>query len=157
MRREQVERRAADIIRSQGCVVVEPDRRRVADFAVLYRVDGGVASFHALSAFATDSRGAYRGNLVMSDAAIIDRIGIDPMPEAEKMAAALTRVVGPHYTGWAGVDMVTTSAGDIYPCIELNLRATMGVVAAAMRRYFDRPMLLAPSPADPMSHLPHPL
>lgn len=157
MKCEQVERRAADIIRSQGCVVVEPDRHRVADFAALYRVEDGVASFHALSAFATDSRGAYRGNLVISDDAIIDRLGVDPMPQAEKMSAALTHVVGPHYSGWAGVDMVATAYGDIYPCIELNLRATMGVVAAAMRRYFDRPMLLAPSTVDPMSHLPRPL
>lgn len=149
-----IERLAADIIRSQGAVVVEPDRRRVTDFAVLYRIEGGRARFHALSLFATDGRGAYRGNLVISDDAIVDRLGADPMPWAEKMSEALTAVIASGYTGWAGVDMVVTDKGAVYPLIELNLRATMGVVASAMRPHFDRPMLLAPSPFNPRSHLP---
>lgn len=157
MRRELIERRVADIIRSQGCVVIEPDRRRVTDFAVLYRMDGGKARFHALSAFATDNRGAYRGNLILSDEEIVSRLGVDPMPIAERVASALSAIVAPHYSGWAGVDMVTTSKGEIFPCIELNLRTTMGVVAAAMRPYFSSPMLLAPSPANPLSHLPQSL
>lgn len=150
----QTERRAADIIRSQGLVMIEPDRRRVADFAALYRIEDGEARFYALSVFATDERGAYRGNLVLPDSAIIDRLGVDPMPPAMAMADALSAVVAPCYTGWAGVDMVVTSYGSVWPCIELNLRATMGVVAAAMRPYFSDPMLLAPSPANPRSFMP---
>ncbi len=157
MKPELISRRAADRIRSQGCVVIEPDRCRRADFAVLYRIEGGKARFHALSAFATDSRGSYRGNLVMPDSAIVDHIGIDPTYWIEKMSEAMTAVIASDYTGWAGVDMVTTESGRIYPCIEINLRATMGVVAAAMRPYFSRPMLLAPSPANPRSHIPMPL
>lgn len=157
MGQEQILRRAEDIIRAQGCVIVEPDRRKAKDFAVLYRIENGEARFHALSMFETDAAGHYRGNLVVSDEAIIDRLGTDPMPQASRMASALTAVVGPHYEGWAGIDMMTTSDGGIYPCIEMNLRCTMGVVAAAMRQYFPVPMLLSPSPALEFPHIPRPL
>lgn len=151
-----VERRAADIIRSQSAVIIEPDRHRRSDFAALYYCKGGCARFMALSLFATDERGGYRGNIVTSDDDIISRLGADPMPWAAKVADALTAVVAPHYSGWAGVDMVVTERGGIWPLIELNLRSTMGVVAAAMRPYFGHPVLLAPSPDRTDSHLPLP-
>lgn len=154
MKPDLIQRRSADIIRSQGAVIIEPDRGKKADFAALYRIEDGKVHFHALSAFATDLRGAYRGNLVISDSEIISRLGVDPMAWVDKMSEAMTAVVASDYSGWAGVDMVTTETGGIYPCIELNLRATMGVVAAAMRPYFNGPMLLAPSPANPRSHIP---
>lgn len=153
----QLHRRAADIIRAQGAVMVEPDRHRVRDFAVLYRISDGTAAFHALSLFETGQGGAYSGNLVISDDEIIHRLGTDPMPWAESMAKALTETVGPHYQGWAGVDMMTTVDGHIWPCTELNLRTTMGIVAAAMRPFFDRPMLLAPSPRIDEPYMPQPL
>lgn len=144
MSRQQTERRVADIIRSQGSVIVEPDRHRVADFASLYRIEDGRASFHALSLFATDSGGGYRGNLIISDDNIIDRLGVDPMPWAEKVEDALTAIVAPHIRhGRAGVDMVVTADGGIYPLIELNLRYTMGIVAAAMRRVCSSPAILS--------------
>lgn len=152
-----VERRAADIIRSQSAVVIEPDRHRRFDFAALYYCEGGCARFMALSLFATDERGGYRGNIVTSDDDIISRLGTDPMPWAAKVADALTAVVAPHYDGWAGVDMVVTERGGIWPLIELNLRSTMGVIAAAMRPYFGHPALLAPSVDRADSHLPLPL
>lgn len=157
MGQELVERRAADIIRSQSAVIIEPDRRRSADFAALYYCENGCARFMSLSLFATDDRGAYRGNIVTSDDDIISRLGVDPMPWVYKVADALTAVVAPRYTGWAGVDMVVTETGGIWPLIEMNLRSTMGVVAAAMRPYFEHPVILAPSPDRADSHLPLPL
>lgn len=154
MNAAMVERRAADIIRSQSAVIIEPDRRRRSDFAALYCCEGGRARFTALSLFVTDDRGAYRGNIVTSDDEIMSRLGVDPASWIERMADALTSVTAPHYEGMAGVDMVVTDSGDIWPLIELNLRSTMGVVAAAMRPYFKRPVLLAPAPDRVDSHLP---
>lgn len=156
MNSDMIRHRADDIIRAQGCVMIEPDRHRARDFAALYRIEDGEARFHALSLFDTDATGSYRGNLVISDDEIASRLGIDPMKDVERMAGALTAIIGPHYSGWAGVDMVTTADGSVWPCIELNLRATMGVVAAAMRPFFTRPMLLAPSPVLANPYIPIP-
>ncbi|MCM1116458.1 MAG: hypothetical protein NC342_02880 [Pseudoflavonifractor sp.] len=150
MRRDEVERRAADIVRVQGCVIIEPDHGRRADFAALYRLEGGRAKFHSLSLFDTDSRGAYRGNFILSDGGIISRLGVDPLPWAERVGQAIQAVVAPYYTGWAGVDMVVTHSNEIYPLIELNLRATMGVVAAAMRRCITSPSVLSLTPSGVM-------
>ncbi len=148
MTREQTGRRIADIIRAQGSVIVEPDRRRVADFAALYKIEAGSAHFHALSLFATDAGGSYRGNLILPDSEIIDRLGVDPMPWAERLGEALGEIVAPvEGHGWAGVDMIVNDRGEIYPLIELNLRATMGIVAASMRRVIQSPAVLSLSAA----------
>jgi hypothetical protein len=50
---------------------------------------------------------------------------------------ALHRVIGDHYVGPLGVDMMILSKPDsqgfsVHPCVEINLRRTMGHVAIAM-------------------------
>lgn len=44
----------------------------------------------------------------------------------------LPRIIGTTYRGWLGVDMMTYMIGGIekiMPCVELNLRMTMGIAA----------------------------
>ena len=65
---------------------------------------------------------------------------------------ALTKVVAAHYSGPAGVDMLTyrDSSGGvaIAPCIEVNLRMTMGFAARAVMNRLapEAPMLLRVGP-----------
>ena len=47
----------------------------------------------------------------------------------------MTEMVAPHDTGPLGVDMLAGNDGTLNPCIELNLRRTMGFVA---RDVFNR-------------------
>lgn len=148
MSTEQLRRRTANIIRAQDCAVIEPDRRRRADFAALYDISNGRARFIALSSFATDSRGAYLGNIVAPDSDIIHSLGVDPSNATTLAAHALTAVIGSAYTGRVGIDMVVTTDGQIYPLIELNLRTTMGHVAAALRPFLPPSTIVGrPNPA----------
>lgn len=130
-------RRAEGIIHRQGSVMVERGLDKVADFAALFHSDGTKTEFRGLSVFATEARGMYSGNVVAPQdylweriAGYVDREELCRIIEREE--AILTQLIGDGYRGWMGVDMMVYSAGDGYrimPCVELNLRMTMGVAA----------------------------
>ncbi|WP_290072122.1 hypothetical protein [Paramuribaculum intestinale] len=135
-------------IRRQGSVMVERSRNKVSDFAMLFRCAGGKAVFEALSGFHTDAGGRYLGNMIASDDAIVSHLGIDPRGWADPLAGAVSSVIAPYYDGWVGVDMMTeceTSGArlGIVPCVEANVRMTMGVVAKYVYNRLGRNMLLS--------------
>lgn len=121
------------MIRRQGSVMIERRFNRVRDFALLFKCRGGVAEFRGVSLFVTDGRGFYGGNLVGPQTALQARIPELPSALAKNMCRALTEVFAPCYDGWLGVDMLSYTSTDghiaVAPCIEVNLRMTMGIVA----------------------------
>lgn len=121
------------MIRRQGSVMIEPRYERLKDFATLYYLSDGKAEYRGLSVFATDRSGNYTGNIIAPQSELWSLPGIDLTPYIESLTPALTEVFGHDYTGWAGVDMLSyrTERGAIAvaPCIEVNLRMTMGIAA----------------------------
>lgn len=119
------------IIGQQGSVVVEQQLHRLADFALLFTLDGqGGVEYRGLSLFYTNPQGAYLGNWVA--------------PEGQKFQW-LMQYVPPQvlvdirqwwtqylqrfdYRGPVGIDMMLCEEG-VCPCIEINWRMTMGLVA----------------------------
>ena len=148
--------RISTIIRKMGGILAEPHYRRIADFAMLFRSDASAAepdgrvAFAGYSLFTTDELGAYHGNLLLSDEAIEARLSqYAPLSYFADLRAALCRelskLVGEAYSGFLGVDMMVIAVADadgieqylVHPCVELNLRMTMGMVA---RIFADRYM-----------------
>lgn len=119
------------IIRRQGAVVVERRLDRRADFAALYWSTGLSVKFGGLSLTISGNDGNYLGNLSASDGKIEAHIAAPGLDRAvEDVRAALQTVLNGRYKGPLGVDMMVV--GDnrrIWPCIEINLRRTMGFVA----------------------------
>ena len=140
-------------LREQGAVEVEPWYEKVADFAMEFEADArGRVSYVGLSVFATHDGGGYAGNVVAPQEVLrrdLESRAACPLPledvlrrDLESRAAcplpleavadclceALTDVLAGDYVGPLGVDMILTPAG-IHPCIEVNLRNTMGRVA----------------------------
>ncbi|MCC8071597.1 MAG: hypothetical protein LIO90_07330 [Bacteroidales bacterium] len=124
---ERVERYIQGMIRRQGSVIVEPAYNRQADFAALFYH----GMFRGLSLFVTDHNHVYQRNVEIPQRAIIHRLGVDPMPIISEVEKVLAHLITPTYQGWMGVDMLTylPPSGElkIAPCIEVNLRMTMGV------------------------------
>lgn len=122
-------------LRDQGAVEVEPWYENVADFAMEFEADarGGV-SYVGLSVFATLDGGGYAGNVVAPQEELrrtLETRAARPLPLdalADSLCKALAEVLAGDYTGPLGVDMMLTPEG-IHPCIEVNLRNTMGRVA----------------------------
>lgn len=140
------------MIKRQGSVMVEPRYNRISDFAMLFECRGRQAHFVGLSMFVTADKGFYCGNLVAGDKEIARRTGTDLSHLIPAVGDALTKVVAAHYSGPAGVDMLTyrDSSGGvaIAPCIEVNLRMTMGFAARAVMNRLapEAPMLLRVGP-----------
>lgn len=140
--------KAEGIIHRQGSVMVEREYDKIVDFAALFRSHDGVVEFAGWSVFEAARYGAYAGNIVAPQSELLDRIASrDAVRIIPAVEEALTRVVAPHYTGPLGVDMMIYDDGGqrrLHPCIELNLRMTMGFVAMEVQRRLSpsRPGLL---------------
>lgn len=127
------------VIRRQGSIIVEPWYERVLDFAMLFDITDTAVSFTGLSVFASDTRGRYAGNIVASQQHLAGLIGSDVSYLIPPVAQALRDITAGLYRGPVGVDMMvyrTASSGHtaIMPCIEVNMRNTMGMVAERLAR-----------------------
>lgn len=132
------------VLVTQHEVVGEPLYDRVVDFAMEFRAESsGEVCFAGYSLFETDVRGAYKENLLAPDAAIEGRLSAYVPVEAlhcvcRTLPGILAEVIRGDYRGFLGVDMMicrTAGGYAIHPCVEINLRMNMGVVA---RLLYDR-------------------
>lgn len=135
---DKTARAAAGTIGKQGYIMGEIMQRKVLDFAMEFYSDGTTVRFAGYSLFNTSVRGVYQGNLLLRDAEIenmlsqhIERSWLHNTRSA--MERILTQLIAPHYRGYVGVDMLIYDADYnhflLHPCIELNLRMSMGMVS----------------------------
>lgn len=130
------------VIRTQGAIMAEPYYNKVVDFAMEFKAAPAL-SFAGYSLFDTDAHGNYKGNLLLSDARIEERLAQYISPEIlceirRQLTEALSAMLGKDYSGYLGVDMMICREGEtfrIHPCVEINLRMNMGI---ASRIIFDR-------------------
>lgn len=131
----------ARVTASQGGVVGEPIYDKVEDFAMEFYADGrGRVVFAGYSIFRTGGSGMYAGNELMSDEKILQKLSTY-VPQEEflrlqtRLEEKLSAMFGYFYRGYLGVDMMICCFSDeipvyrIHPCVEINLRMNMGVVA----------------------------
>ncbi len=133
--RERIE----GMIRRQGCVMVERALTGRQDFSMLFRCREGRVVFQGYSVFENVGT-AYKGNLVAPQGHLLKHLIAQGADEQaldairERLEDILTDLVGAFYEGYMGVDMLLTADARIAPCLELNLRMTMGVVALRLER-----------------------
>ncbi len=137
----------ANVIERQGSVMVEPYYNKVKDFGMEFESDGnGSVRYLGLSLFHTKN-GAYTGNLIASEQEKIKLLS-DYIPESlittvqEKICAFMGGLLQGKYQGPFGVDMMVVAKEDrtgflLHPCVEINLRRTMGHVALAIPPFAD--------------------
>lgn len=131
-----------NMLKAQGGVTVEPYYRKVKDFGMEFVCDGqGHVDYLGLSLFST-LHGAYTGNMLATEACkqeIIRRYLPAELIEEVKefICNRLGEVYKGRYEGPLGIDMMIVANGDgrgflLHPCVEINLRRTMGHVALAV-------------------------
>jgi hypothetical protein len=124
-------------VEAQGGVMVEPYYNKVKDFGMEFeaQADGSVA-YVGLSLFHTVN-GAYVGNLLAPEEEKWQTLAqhIDPAA-LHQVRKVVEKVVGEWcrncYDGPFGVDMMVVRQQQgfaLHPCVEVNLRRTMGHVA----------------------------
>ena len=126
-------------LRRQGEISVERGLDKVLDFAMEFKVEEtGEVCYEGLSLFETAERGAYTGNRLASETQLRQTLlNYVEEPLFEQVKQMLTQLLkelyAPYYQGYIGVDMLIyrteTGAYAWHPCVEINMRCTMGLVA----------------------------
>lgn len=131
-------RRCDTAIARQGSVMIERELDSIAEFAMLFamsRISG--VRFIGYSLFET-SGDTYMHNTLLPDDEIRRHLqnicrSTDFRVLEKEVTEAMRRIVGPvPYDGCFGIDMMIFDNGGVpavNPCIEVNMRTTMGVVA----------------------------
>lgn len=126
-----VRRWAANTISQQGSVVAEQWLHKMVDLAMEFELDGrGGVCYRGLSLFHTTPAGAYQGNWLADEEVkrqwLAQCVSLDLLDEVCVWWTA--RLSGYAYRGPVGIDMMLCREG-ICPCVEINWRMTMGMVA----------------------------
>lgn len=131
-----------NLLATQGSVMLEPYYNKVKDFGMEFYSDGnGNVGFLGLSLFHT-ANGAYTGNVLATENAKREWIS-DYLPTTllDAVQEQVCRLLGERfrgcYCGPFGIDMMIVARDDrdgflLHPCVEINLRRTMGHVALSL-------------------------
>lgn len=133
------------LLREQGGVVVEPLYNKVYDFALEFEADGkGNVTYRGLSVFFTTHQGAYSGNWVAGEEVkeqwLEQHLPVGMFRVLRRdLSKNLGRILG-DYDGPLGVDMMLCRIPGVghlcvHPCVEINLRRTMGLVSVDLARW----------------------
>lgn len=136
-----------NIIEKQGDVVVEPYYHKVRDFGMEFESDGkGQIKYLGLSLFHTKN-GAYTGNLIATEEEkeklLSNYISVGLLRNVREIICnKLGALYADKYQGPFGIDMmvVATDKKDgflLHPCVEINLRRTMGHVSLSIPPFAD--------------------
>lgn len=131
-----------NVIKRQGGVMIEPLYNKVLDFGMEFiALPTGTIQYLGLSLFST-LNGAYTGNLIATEQQkrqIIAKyvpLSLIDFLKNQLLSLLSTQLKG-KYVGPFGVDMMVVKTNEqselcIHPCVEINLRRTMGHVALAL-------------------------
>lgn len=133
----QLEGWIKNVVARQGCVMAEPYYNKVCDFGMEFESRNGMIDYCGLSLFRT-LNGAYAGNILDDEchkeatiSGLLPRQMLDAVRTVVKDVLAST--FKGKYQGRFGIDMMVVRKSDgslaLHPCVELNLRMTMGHVA----------------------------
>lgn len=142
VRFDQNEAWISNILSRQGSVMVEPYYNKVKDFGMEFESDGqGGISYVGLSLFKTKN-GAYTGNVLATEQQKLETIGrYVPAALLERVRKAIIEKLDlGGYRGPFGVDMMVVKGGLLHPCVEINLRRTMGHVALELTKRYNPTM-----------------
>jgi hypothetical protein len=131
-------------IEKQGSVIAEQIYKVVENFAMEFECKNGEVFFAGYSLFESEG-GIYRGNILMSDTKIVDHltkhfISKENLQEVQNLLTEFIQLnIAPFYSGVLGIDMFIFDENELeklHPCVEINLRMTMGYVAHEFFRNF---------------------
>ena len=134
------------IIKRQGSIMCEKPLSAVMDFAMEFKCTSGNTTFEGYSIFNNDTHCSFNGGLLMSTDKLHEKIcscigNEDIILKARECATQIiSHLIAPHYSGYVGIDMMIykdmNGSLQLNPCIELNLRTTMGVISSVIGNKF---------------------
>lgn len=133
------------MFRRQGYLMLEKRLDKVCDFAMEFCcIPGKGVEFIGWSVFQTGANGEYRGNYVGSQQKIENQLrkyitSQQLLGVKDTLTILLSELLRTEYHGYLGVDMMIyldeSGIYQIQPCVEINLRYNMGIVAHSFSKY----------------------
>lgn len=132
------------VLKRRGFIMVEPYLNKIKDFAMEFFSDGTKVHFTGFSYFKTEGSGDYKGNYLLPQHQIYEILTNHLDNQIiDSLITLLEEVLHerfPTYKGYIGVDMMIYLDEDnnshIHPCVEINLRYTMGMLAVKLQENF---------------------
>lgn len=137
MLRQNIEERLRGYIRTQGGFLVDRFYDKQQDFAMEFMIGkNGKVDFIGYSVFEASTSGTYGFNYVESQEELRSRINVDEslLQDLIHYHCAHLGTIG--YSGPVGIDMIVCRDGKVHPCIEINFRMNMGILAQLLHRRF---------------------
>lgn len=132
------------VVREQGSVLVEPLLNKKMDIAIEFEMKKGNVGFVGFSYFVTDKKGQYQGNYLGGmPNSTPSEIAKFINSEINMILQTLLGVVGKSglsglYEGFFGIDLLVYHDENkqlkINPCLEINLRYNMGLLALELEK-----------------------
>ena len=133
------------ILKKQLFISIEKALNKQVDFAMLFHSNGfGNVEFTGLSLFETNKKGVYDKNIITSQNEIqnklksfIDIVFLEKVKNT--LLLFLIQTFGSVYKGCIGIDMmiyVDNNGFRLHPCVEINTRNTMGLLAFRLYQRF---------------------
>jgi hypothetical protein len=135
-------------LKKQGSVSIEPVLDAGNNLAMEFFInEQGKVRYEGLSVFETSPKGAYRGNKLMTQAelekGIFSSLGETLFQQVKEAATEAIGEIYVGYSGYIGIDMLVyktaKGANALHPCIEVNMRYTMGMVAIRLVEKYIHP------------------
>ena len=144
---------AQALIGRHGYLTAEPYYDKVKDFAMEFYAKGAECQFIGYSLFTTNHHGRYEGNILTTDEKIEETlVQYIPRTALRELQAWIVRHKGDiiptewdttQFPLYFGIDMMVVKATantettcntqfKLHPCVEINLRLNMGIVAHAV-------------------------
>ncbi len=140
--------RVQGFLSSQGGFVADEFYEdKVLDFAMEFFVHTDhVVDFLGYSVFQTGESGVYGYNYVESQEELLRRINVDETLLQQLIAYHKEHLAKTAYHGPVGIDMLKTADGSIHPCLEINLRLNMGILALLLHEQYGSGATVALTP-----------
>ena len=135
------------IVKEQGFALAEPLLKKAFDLALLFEIKKGKVEYLGNSYFYTNSKGQYEGNYLNGFPDTIDKAILD---FADFMVGEIRQPVinsiensemATFYEGYFGVDTLVYFDKNklrINPCLEINVRYTMGLLALQLEKLISK-------------------
>ena len=145
---QKVWEKVMGIVKEQGYAIAEPLLERVHDLALLFELKKGKVEYLGISHFCTNNKGQYEGNYLNGMPLTLDK----KISEFAEIAVAEIRQsmidaieaseMAQVYEGVFGIDMLIYLDANkeikINPCLEINVRHTMGLLALRLGKIIDQ-------------------
>ena len=127
------------VLRRQGSLLCEVGLDRVQDFAIECQCRDCKTRLTGYSVFDNDFHSQFgTGRIAPMEEVHRYLLGLYPVLDnaVNEVLTVLDSIIAPHYEGPLGVDMMIYRGSEgemaLDPCVEINLRMTMGMITAAM-------------------------